>query len=471
MFDAQGNRLPVLMSAALLEEDSRKFLCVILDQTKRQRAEAALTRRGQAERLLAEISGRFLRDHSAHPDDFIREALGELGRFTGIDRSGVMEVTGRLGSGELKHVWFADDPLGGEGRHIPPSVAEIDLTPLDWVMGQLSQGVSVAVQNLEELPEQATGFRALLEARGIRTFLATPMILRGSLIGVIKFSSKGSDPEWISANTDLLEIATEIIVAAEERARIDQELNSVQRELESRVVRRTQTLERSNRELETFSYSVSHDLRSPVRGIDGFSSLLLEDYSDALGPRGIELLERTQRASRQLGSLIDALLDLAKITRTKMVWETVNLQAVAVEVLEKLSRTTPRRMVRFVSGEAIPARGDAGLLRLMMEQLLGNAWKFTLDTADPVIELGMSNSHNGTEFFLRDNGQGFEAALANEIFQPFRRLHGQEEHGGHGIGLAIVDRVVRMHGGKSRAEGTTDGGAVIYITIELEDRV
>ena len=247
-----------------------------------------------------------------------------------------------------------------------------------------------------------------------------------------------------------------------ERAR--DELRRLNDELEQRVQYRTQQLELANKELEAFSYSVSHDLRAPLRAIDGFSRVLLDDHAAALNATGRDSLDRVRRAAQRMGMLIDDLLKLARVTRVEPSRETVNLSALAQDVVDGLRHGT-ERSVEFLLKPDLTAPADPRLLRILFENLLGNAWKFTARCERPKVEFGAKTERGTTIYYVRDNGAGFDMAYANKLFAPFQRLHTAEEFPGTGIGLATVHRVVRKHGGRIWTESAPDQGATFYFTL------
>ncbi len=224
-------------------------------------------------------------------------------------------------------------------------------------------------------------------------------------------------------------------------------------------------LEVANRELEAFSYSVSHDLRAPLRSINGFSQILLEDYSGTLDEEGRSYLRRVQAASQHMGRLIDDLLALSRVTRVPLRREHVDLSALAREIAMDLKSNDPEREVEFAIPDGLSATGDPGLLRVALENLLGNAWKFTSKKPEARIEFGALLQNGERTYFVRDNGAGFEMAYANKLFGAFQRLHPANEFEGTGIGLATVQRVIRRHGGSVWAEGEVGRGATFYFTL------
>jgi len=210
---------------------------------------------------------------------------------------------------------------------------------------------------------------------------------------------------------------------------------------------------------------VSHDLRAPLRGIDGFSQALLEDYDGKLDDDGRDYLRRIRAASQRMAELIDDLLDLSRVTRREMRRERVDLSELARTVAGQLARTEPGRTVEWCIEDGVSARADGALLRLVLENLIGNAWKFTSKQSSARIEFGAVPHEGGIAYVVRDNGVGFDMAHAGKMFGAFQRLHAMHDFPGTGIGLAIVQRVVHRHGGRIWAEAAPGAGATFYFTV------
>ena len=242
------------------------------------------------------------------------------------------------------------------------------------------------------------------------------------------------------------------------------EISRLNAELERRVQERTAQLEATNQELEAFAYSVSHDLRAPLRGIRGFSEVLLERYGNQLDAEGRDYLRRACESSNRMSRLIDDLLKLSRVGRGELHWQPVNLTALAEAIVAELRKSHPERAVAVVVGPNLRAEGDERLLRLVLDNLLGNAWKFTSQRTDARIEFGFT-AEPEPAFFVRDNGVGFDMAHASKLFGVFSRLHSAEEFPGTGIGLATVQRIIKRHRGRVWAAGVVNQGAVFYFTL------
>ena len=251
-----------------------------------------------------------------------------------------------------------------------------------------------------------------------------------------------------------------------ERMMIEEQLREINRALESKVADRTRELAQTNEELQSFCYSVSHDLRGPLRSINGFGKALEEDYGYLFDEQGRDYLRRIRKAAIRLSGLIDGLLNLARITQAGMRREPLDIGDIARELLDDLGRTYPERKATIEIQPGLKTYGDANLVRLALANLIENAWKFSGRCAETRIEVGQE----GEAYYIRDHGAGFNMEYASKLFAPFERLHTEREFPGSGLGLAVVQRVIQRHHGAVWAEGVPGEGATVYFTLPSRRR-
>jgi light-regulated signal transduction histidine kinase (bacteriophytochrome) len=257
----------------------------------------------------------------------------------------------------------------------------------------------------------------------------------------------------------------EIAVLVDSFNEMLRELHKSHDELEQRVSERTRELVSANRELEAFSYSVSHDLRGPLDAINGFSYLLLSQTPQRLDDQTRELVESIRSSGKRMAELIEALLNLSRVSSSAMRPERVDLSEIARSTMQELSRSAPERKVEFVAPAKTEVFGDAQLLRVLLENLLRNAWKYTSRRDSARIEFGSLQENGQTTYFVKDDGSGFDPHSADRLFQPFQRLHSKSEFPGNGVGLATARRIVHRHVGEIWAQGAVDKGATFFFTI------
>lgn len=314
------------------------------------------------------------------------------------------------------------------------------------------------------VPELRTALQALLEESGPGRFRGESVLVTEAGT-VMPIGVSASRLGWSDMPGCLGLVVSDIT----QIKRAEAQVRKTNASLESLVEHRTAELKAVNEELEAFAYSVAHDLRTPLRAIDGLSLLLLEDYTDKLDEEGLDSLRRVRDAAQRMGQLIDDLLMLSRVTRSSLVIEAVDLSAIAHAAAAALRQAAPDRPVDLSIAAGMVARGDAGLIRIVIENLLSNAWKFTGKQAAPRIEFDAQHGSGEQVYRLRDNGVGFDMAYADKLFLPFQRLHAGSEFPGTGVGLATVKRIITRLGGQVRAEGAEGRGATFYFSLPDSD--
>ncbi len=304
----------------------------------------------------------------------------------------------------------------------------------------------------------------------LTSFLGLPFASGERVVGMIGVANRPGGYDWrlVDYLQPLLTTCAHLTEACRTdtlRQQAEEEVRRLNLGLERRVRERTTELEVANRELEGFSYSVSHDLRTPLRGMSGFSQVLLEEYGDKLGEEGAGYLRRVRDGAVHMGRLIDDLLTLARVTRSELSRERLDLTAMARQTVTEFREAAPDRRVESTIEDELIVSGDPMLMRILLLNLLGNAWKFTGLCENAKIELGVAKKNGGAVYFVRDNGAGFDMSFARKLFKPFERLHDDSHFEGTGIGLATVKRIVERHGGKVWAEGLVNHGATFFFTL------
>ena len=347
---------------------------------------------------------------------------------------GLAERTPLLLSGELRTILGLEEQ---QGHGIEAFLARVHRADRYGVIRKISQAIRQGMDpELEfrfEAPQRGIGW-LLCRARLYRDEEGRPVRLVG--VGIDITSQKSAELEVLRLNS----------------------------ELEQRVAERTKQLEATNRELEAFCYSVSHDLRAPLRSIRGFNEVLLERHASELDEKGQEFLRRACQASRYMDELIESLLKLSRVGRTEMLQQKVGLSELARSVAAELAAADASREVVYSIEPGLRAMGDERLLRIVLDNLLRNAWKFTSKTPRPRIEVGF-NQEPDAAFFVRDNGAGFDPSYAGRLFGVFQRLHSNADFPGTGVGLATVQRIINRHGGRVWATGAVNQGATFYFSL------
>ncbi len=388
--------------------------------------------------------------------------------------------------GRLRMAWVGE--IDNEGWIVPVAQAgavhgyfdSIRISALDVPEGRGPTGIAARERDHVFTTDIATDERmapwrdAALQ-REYRSSAAFPLVIEDRCVAVLTAyaSERGFfDEEEVELFDGLaadLSFSLEAMQRNEKRRAVEDELRRLSEELERRVQERTQELRAANAELEAFSYSVSHDLRAPLRALDGFSRVLLSRYADRLDADGRHALERVRAGSQRMGVLIDSMLGLSRLGRRPLELGDVDLSALAAEVVEELRAGEPERDMEVLIEPDVSAVGDKELLRVALQNLLGNAFKFSSQQPHASVQFGRTEHAGHTAIFVRDNGVGFDMNDADRLFRPFERLHSEREFSGTGIGLATVQRIIARHGGHVSAQGAIGDGATFYLTLASDD--
>ncbi len=420
----------------------------ITDITERKRAEEDLRRYARRLKTLQEIDRAILAAGS--PAEIARAALHHLRHVIPFLRASVMVWDDRAGEGTLYAVDSQREVKLGVGTRLP----------LEAFGGDEVRNGKVHIVN-DVLSQPESPFVESLKAEGLRSWMNVPLISQERLIGTLNL---GWDRPGTVAS-EHIEIAREVadsLAIAIQQARLHEEVQRHAGELERRVAARTA-------ELEAFSYSVSHDLRTPLLTIDGFARMLLEDYADKVDDEGQRLLRTICTNSQNMSQLIDDLLAFSRLGQQEMRPTKIDMEELAAAAFRELEPQASDRAVRFTLGHLPPAQGDAAMLRQVFLNLISNAIKFTAVSETAVLTVGSRTEGTETVYFVKDNGVGFDMKYVDKLFGVFQRLHPDEQFAGTGVGLAFVKRIIDRHGGRVWAEGEVNKGATIYFALPRKE--
>lgn len=427
----------------------RGYRGIARDITRRGQTEDEIRQRNRELESLAAITRRAGR--SLDLDHLLETLLPEIARV--LDVGPVLLF---LSDGGPSLTLRGSFPPAGDAR-----LEEAELQMGECLCGLAAQGgMSVFSEDMANDPRVTLN---ACKGTGLVSVAAIPLQSAHNRTGILAVAS--ASRRDFRQNEHFLSAIADSLATAIENADLYQEIRIHAAALERRVAERTAELETANKELEAFSYTVSHDLKAPLRSIDGFSKCLEEEYGHALDQEGKGYLHRVRNAAHRMGQLIDDLLKLSRLTRGELRREQVDLTTLARTVASQLEKSGGERPVDFVIAERMNAWGDPRLLLVALENLIQNAWKFSAFQPKARIEVGMVNFTGQKAYFVRDNGVGFDPVQAHRLFQPFRRLHPASEFPGSGIGLATVQRIVHRHGGKVWIEAKQGLGATVYFTL------
>jgi PAS domain S-box-containing protein len=461
-----GRRIDASVSMALMRGsggEPESVLMILEDVTERRANVVRLSRLSRLYQMLSAVAEVIPEERD--PDKLYARVC-----------AGVVDLGG------FRDAWIGAKRRNGLVRVIAAAAAPEAGGPETSGMADRVSGIGVALAEGRSQASRDIGGDPKLTAvaeeaasLGVRSVAAVPIFIDGRHDTALVVCSAEPD-RFDGEELDLLErLAADVGFAVEAagreaaRRKAENQLEALNRSLERRVAERTDALEAANAELEAFSYSVSHDLRAPLRALDGFSLALLEDYGDRLDGDAEDYLTRIRGASQRMARLIDDLLMLSRVTRREMTREQVDLSALAREIVAELAAADAHRQVHATVAGNMVATGDPDLLGIALRNLLGNAWKFTARTEAAEVEVGVEEKAGEKTYYVRDNGAGFDQQYADKLFVPFQRLHGEREFPGTGIGLATVQRIVRRHGGRVWVEGATGRGATVRFTLGTEE--
>jgi signal transduction histidine kinase len=444
----------IASQAAIAVEKARLYSELQDELAERARAEIALRQR----EAILEIATSAAQGFLAVPDwrSRIPDILERLGQETNSSHAYLFEnhpgPNGEILT-SMRFEWTAPEAAPDLDDPAYQNVPLIEDDAERW-LDAMQSGKPAYGTLSSATPEEA----AHLRSQGIQSYLSMPILVGTAFWGYIGFDDILRERIWVEAEVDALKLVSSILSGAIQRQRTEQAMRQLNTELEQRVQERTA-------ELESFAYSVAHDLRAPLRGIDGYSKLLRDDYSNKLDEDGRFYIDSVRNSAQWMGQLIEDLLRLSRVTRVEMHQNEVDVSQMAADILKELARQSPERQVDVLVQPGLLAWCDAGLLRLALENLLWNAWKFTSRNPQARIEVGSLEQDDQKVFYIRDNGVGFDMKYASKLYGAFQRLHSPGEFEGTGIGLATVRRIIQRHNGETWAEGAVNRGATFFFTL------
>lgn len=438
-----GETFPVYLTLTKL--DSGGLTCTCEDISDRKRREQQLKMYTQRLEVLRDIDQSILEARS--PQAIAQAAMKRLHRLVPCSRSSIALFDKNAGQGTVLARYSQGASTLDTGQTLP--LEHFETGP------DVSEAGAYVVNNLDAIRQ--TPLIEALKEEGITAFMAVPMEIDDTTIGLVNVGTNTQHRFKREEQRILKEVTDQLTIAIRQAQLLEQVQQQTER-LEQRVEERT-------KELESFTYSVSHDLRTPLRAVDGFAKLLMDSHADQLDDEGQRLLNVIYESAQRMGQLIDDLLALSRLGRREMRQCTVDMEAVAHDVTQELARSYPHAPESVTIEALPPASGDQAMLRQVLSNLISNALKFTSESTDPQVQVGVRAKQDMLTYYVHDNGAGFDMDYADKLFGVFQRLHDDDEFEGTGVGLAIVERVIRRHNGRVWAEGEEGCGATFYFTL------
>jgi len=435
------NRMELLLKAALKSKAN-------IGEGDLSTADPGVIERIQVEKVLRTLATTTSTQDS---EEFFKYCVKTLAQLYGCQFAFIGLLTDSGASVKTQAVW------AGEG-YADNFEYELEGTPCAEIINMEKELIPTNASQLYADDE-------LLVSMNIDSYFGAPILTKEhGVIGLV--SVMDVKPMELSEWTaPVLGVFASRLAIELQRKRAVDELQQLNTTLEERITERTRDLEASNRELAAFSYSVSHDLRAPVRTINSFMNILFEDFGEQFSAGAVDYLQRIKRAGNKLDHLIEDLLELSRVTRTEMLRRRVDISKIVAEEIQILKEMNPERKIEIQIADDLESWGDEGLIKILFQNLLSNAWKYTAQNKNPIIEIGRINKNVSNSFYVKDNGIGFDMKYSDQLFQPFQRLHTDEEFEGNGVGLATIMRIINRHGGEIRPESEVGKGTTFYFTL------
>jgi len=431
---------------------------------ERQKATQDLRRQLDLEHLIMEISGEFISMPAEETDRALKQAIARLGEFLGVDRASTYRYNESCSQYQILYEWCREG--------VPPAHLALGDLP-DFATRAFSEAIMsgqiYVVEDTTQVRDDKLQERSYIEKLGILSSATFPIQVSGKVYGFVGFETTGETRSWPVGEVDLLKMFAHRVGNKLERNQYEDEIHRLNMNLEQIVAQRTEQLLESNKELESFAYSISHDLRAPLRSINGFSAALQYDYQNVLDDAARDYISRIRTSATRMSDQIDGLLTLSRISRVKLNLKNIDLSELSHVLIGNLQDNEPDRAVEVDIEKGIEVVGDERMLMSLMQNLIENAWKFTSETPNAHIRIYKQLYRGCQTCVVEDNGVGFDMAYADKLFGVFQRLHGSTEFPGTGIGLATAFRIVQKHDGLIWAESEPGKGSKFMFTIGCKD--